>query len=108
MEPQPNQSKAGESPRISNQGPGTVKSSYPDQIQLDLRRIDLEKRRLHVDVAKWVIAALGAAISFYVLDLGKLQLDEFRFHSENERPLLQAYLGATDTSSQMFGNGNYK
>lgn len=67
-----------------------------DQTTLELRRIKLEERRYLADIAKWAIAAIGAVISFYVVDVGRLKLEEFKSHAENQRLLLQAYLTATE------------
>ncbi|MGV8986417.1 MAG: hypothetical protein ACOH2H_09055 [Cypionkella sp.] len=43
--------------------------------------------------------AIGAAISFLVIDYGRLQLERFRVSAENERALLNAYLLASDTQN---------
>src|SRR5262245_36218721 len=48
------------------------------------------------EIAKWIIVALGAVVSFYVIDVGKLRLEEFRSRAENQRSLLTAYLNATE------------
>jgi hypothetical protein len=48
------------------------------------------------EIAKWIIVAVGAVVSFYVIDLGKLRLEEFRSRAENQRSLLTAYLNATE------------
>jgi hypothetical protein len=48
------------------------------------------------EIAKWIIIAGGAVVSFYVIDVGKLRLEEFRSRAENQRSLLTAYLNATE------------
>ena len=45
---------------------------------------------------KWIVVAVGAVISFAVIDYGKLRLEQFRATAENERELLNAYLRATE------------
>lgn len=67
-----------------------------DETALELRKVKLEERRYTADIVKWAIAAVGAIVSFYVIDIGKLRLEEFKSHAENQRLLLQAYLTATE------------
>jgi hypothetical protein len=51
-----------------------------------------------IDLLKWVVVAIGAVVSFYVIDYGKLQLERFRATAENQRQLLDAYLKATEST----------
>lgn len=63
---------------------------------LELRKIKLEEKRTRNELLKWITVAIGAVVSFYVIDLGKLRLEEFRVKAENQRELLTAYLNATE------------
>ena len=65
---------------------------------LDLLKLDLEKSRLKLDVVKWIIVVVGAIVSFWVIDVGRLKLEEFKATAENERALLNAYLLASETT----------
>src|SRR5437867_1486943 len=73
-------------------------SSTPNPDTLELRRLRLEERRYLSEILKWVIVAAGAVISFYVIDVGKLRLEEFRTRAEYQRSLLKEYLTATETA----------
>ncbi len=68
------------------------------RLELERRRLDLERTRHHSDVVKWVVIAVGTIISFAVIDYGKLELEKFRVAAENQRQLLQAYLNATESA----------
>jgi len=63
----------------------------------EAEKLRLEKFRLQADLLKWAIVAIGAVVSFVVIDYGKLRLEQFRVTAENERQLLGAYLQATDS-----------
>ena len=65
--------------------------------RLEVEKLRLEQARYRADVLKWVVVAVGAVISFAVIDYGKLQLERFRATSENQRELLNAYLKATES-----------
>ncbi|UCD77236.1 MAG: hypothetical protein JSW26_17635 [Desulfobacterales bacterium] len=64
---------------------------------LELRKLKLEEKRIRNELLKWITVAIGAVVSFYVIDLGKLRLEEFRVKAENQRELLTAYLKATES-----------
>jgi len=64
---------------------------------LELAKFRLEQTRYRTDVAKWIVVALGAIISFWVIDYGRLKLEEFRVTAETKRQLLEAYLRATES-----------
>jgi len=68
------------------------------EAQLDRLKFELEARRYKTDLWKWVIAAVGAIVSFAVIDFGKLQLEQFRVRAENQRLLLSAYLTASESA----------
>jgi hypothetical protein len=65
---------------------------------LESQRLALERARHRADIAKWIVAAIGAAVSFGVIDYGKLRLERERSAAENQRLLLQAYLTATESA----------
>jgi hypothetical protein len=65
--------------------------------ELEVEKLRLEKARYRTDVLKWIVVAVGAIISFAVIDYGKLQLERFRVAAENQRELLNAYLKATES-----------
>ena len=65
--------------------------------QLELARLDLDRARFRYEIVKWLIVAIGAAVSFLIIDYGRLQLERFRVSAENERALLNAYLTASET-----------
>jgi len=67
------------------------------QMALELRKVRLEEWRFMGEIAKWLIAGVAAVVSFYVIDFGKLKLEEFKSRAENQRQLLQAYLSATES-----------
>ncbi len=63
---------------------------------VETEKLRLERARYQSDVLKWIVIAIGAVISFAVIDYGKLRLEQFRATAENERELLNAYLRATE------------
>ena len=44
-------------------------------------RLALECTRWRAEWVKWVVIAIGAAVSFWVIDFGKLKLDRLRLAS---------------------------
>ena len=80
-----------------------ISSSKPDSSPLtgaeclEYERLRLEQARYRADVLKWIIVAVGAVISFAVIDYGNLKLERFRATAENQRELLNAYLKATES-----------
>ena len=44
------------------------------ETNLEARKVDLERAKYRIDLLKWVVVALGAVVSFYVIDYGKLKL----------------------------------
>lgn len=75
---------------------GLSKSSSQQKVDVEIEKLRLEQARYKVDILKWVVVAIGAVISFAVIDYGKLRLEQFRATAENQRELLKAYLNATD------------
>lgn len=65
---------------------------------LDQRKLHLEELRFRSELIKWTIVAVGAVASFYLVDLGKLRLEEFKARRDNQRTMLEAYLKATEAA----------
>lgn len=80
-----------------------AKTSLPSSLpsaeieSLELAKLKLEQARYRADVLKWIVVAVGAVISFAVIDYGKLRLEQFKATAENQRELLNAYLRATES-----------
>lgn len=64
---------------------------------VELLKLQLDRQRSRIELAKWAVIAIGAVVSFWVIDLGKLELERFRAQTEHQRQLLSAYLTATET-----------
>jgi hypothetical protein len=64
---------------------------------LELLKFQLERTRFRTDVLKWIVIAIGAVVSFAVIDYGKLRLERSRALADAQRQLLQAYLTATES-----------
>jgi hypothetical protein len=64
----------------------------------ELLKLQLEQTRHRTEIVKWVIVAVGAVVSFWVVDYGKLRLEQFRVTSDSQRQMLQAYLTATEAA----------
>jgi len=69
----------------------------PSSSDLELLKYQLERSRYRTDILKWVIIAIGAIVSFAVIDYGKLKLEQFQVTANNQRQLLEAYLNATES-----------
>lgn len=69
----------------------------PESENLELLKFRLERTRHYTDLAKWVVAAIAVVVSFFVIDLGNLRVEQFRATAENQRQLLEAYLTASDS-----------
>ena len=69
----------------------------PSSQDLEVLKFGLERTRYRTELLKWIVLAIGAIISFYVLDLGKLRLEQFRVRADSQRQLLEAYLKATES-----------
>ena len=68
-----------------------------DTMNLEIEKLRLEQARYRADLLKWVVVAIGAVISFAVIDYGKLRLEQFRATAENQRELLNEYLKSTES-----------
>ena len=45
---------------------------------VEAEKLRLEQARYRADILKWIVVAVGAVISFAVVDYGKLRLEQFR------------------------------
>jgi hypothetical protein len=84
--------------KLAKAKPPSPRRDPPTQEELELLKFDLERSRYRTDLAKWALIALGAVVSFAVIDYGKLQIERFQATAENQRQLLQAYLTATEAA----------
>ncbi|GAA3653695.1 hypothetical protein [Flavivirga jejuensis] len=50
-----------------------------------------------INLLKWVVAAIGAVATFFVIDIGKLKLEKYKAKTQKEQSLLNSYLQATET-----------
>jgi hypothetical protein len=66
--------------------------------QLEILKLKLERYKYRAEIAKWVVIAIGAAVSFAVIDYGKLRLERSRLSSENELKYIQEYSKAIETA----------
>jgi|SRR5688572_28742640 len=75
--------------------PGTNTLSFEQNLELE--KLKIEKLQTRNELIKWALIALGAIISFYIIDVGKLRIEKFTAESTNEENLLNSYLTATDS-----------
>ena len=50
-----------------------------------------------LELLKWAVAAFGAMVSFFIIDLGRLNLEKYKTKTQKEQSLLNSYLLATET-----------
>jgi hypothetical protein len=77
----------------------TDQPPHDDIPPLDRAKLHLERARLRTDMVKWIALSVGAVASFWIIDYGKLRLENFRATAEHERALLASYLEATDSAT---------
>ena len=75
--------------------PGT--NSLTFEQSLELEKLKIEKIQARNELIKWALIAVGAIISFYIIDLGKLRIEKFTAESTSQENLLNSYLSATDS-----------
>ena len=61
-------------------------------------KLNLERARYRAEIIKWVAVAIGATVSFAVIDYGKLRLEKVRLDSDNQLRLIEAYSKATEAA----------
>ena len=74
-------------PESKEQGP---------ESNIEILKFKLERARYRSEIFKWIIIAIGAAVSFWVIDNGKLRLEKARFDSDNQYRLIESYSKATE------------
>jgi len=72
-------------------------TSADTDVDFERAKLTLERDRFRAEIIRWLVLAVGAVVSFAVIDYGRLQLERFRTTAENERALLNAYLEASAT-----------
>jgi hypothetical protein len=81
--------------------PMTTSTSEPERgrapADLEVQKFRFEQARYRTDILKWIVIAIGAVVSFAVIDYGKLKLEQFRVSADGQRQLLEAYLRATES-----------
>ena len=75
-----------------------TKSSDPHETDLEILKLKLERDRYRAEIVKWIVVAIGAAVSFAVIDYGKLRLERARLASENQFKFIEAYTKATESA----------
>jgi hypothetical protein len=75
-----------------------TQSSGHDESPLEVLKLKLERDRLRSEIVKWIVVAIGAAVSFAVIDYGKLRLEQTRLASDNQFKFIEAYSKATEAA----------
>ena len=78
-----------------NIDPGTNTLSFEQNLELE--KLKVEKIQTRNELIKWALIALGAIISFYIIDLGKLRVEKFTAESTSQENFLNSYLTATES-----------
>lgn len=65
---------------------------------IELMKYQLERAKHRTEIFKWITLAVGAVVSFAVIDYGKLQLERARLASESQLKLIEAYSKATEAA----------
>ncbi len=68
----------------------------PDNIEK--LKLELERARYRTEIVKWIVIAIGAVISFAIIDYGKLRLEQARLASDNQLRFIEAYSKATEAA----------
>lgn len=66
---------------------------------LEQAKLDLERAKLRGETLKWTALSIAAVASFWIIDYGKLKLENFSTRAQNERELLSSYLEATNSAN---------
>ena len=65
--------------------------------RLDYEKLRTERWKVRNELIKWLLIAIGAVISFYIIDIGKLRVEKFNAESSSQQKLLDSYLSATES-----------
>jgi hypothetical protein len=75
-----------------------TKPSDAHETNLEILKLDLERDRYRAEIIKWIVLAIGAAVSFAVIDYGKLRLERARLASDNQFKFIEAYTKAMESA----------
>ena len=71
------------------------RQTEPDpSLTLEMEKLKLERSKQRTEVLKWIVIAIGAVVSFFVIDFGRLQLEKFQATAENESFLSKSKVGS--------------
>ncbi len=65
--------------------------------KVEYEKLKVERSKAKYELMKWLLLAIGAIISFYVIDIGKLNIERFTAEAANQEKLLNSYLVATES-----------
>src|SRR4051812_27355786 len=74
------------------------KPSDHQAARIEILKLKLERAKYRSEIFKWIAVAIGAAVSFAVIDYGKLQLEKVRLASDNQLKFIEAYSKATEAA----------
>ena len=66
--------------------------------KVEFQKLRNEKFKSIVEISKWVVISIGAVISFLIIDVGNLKIEEFKANSSHEEKLLNSYLESAKTA----------
>jgi len=75
-----------------------ARASDHQAARLEILKLKLERARYRSEIIKWIAVAIGAAVSFAVIDYGKLRLEQVRLASDNQLKFIEAYTKATEAA----------
>lgn len=67
--------------------------------KMEYEKLMTERLKARNELIKWVLIAIGAIISFWIIDIGKLKLEKLNAESIRQQKLLDSYLTATEASN---------
>ena len=67
--------------------------------KLEYEKLMTDRLKTRNELIKWALIAVGAIISFWIIDIGKLKLEKLNAESIRQQKLLDSYLTATEASN---------
>lgn len=67
--------------------------------KVEFQKLRNERFKSLVEISKWVVISIGAIISFFIIDVGNLKIEEFKADSAHGENLLNSYLESANTSN---------
>jgi len=67
--------------------------------KVEFQKLKTEKFKSIIEISKWIVISIGAIISFLIIDVGNLKIEEFKADSIHEENLLNSYLESTKTTN---------